>query len=584
MTAQQWRLAASVADVRDKGCLTAQIDKHTLALFAYGDAIVAVDNRCPHMGFPLKDGSVKDGILTCHWHHARFDLISGGTFDLWADDVQSFPVDLRDGQVWVNVAQPHEGTAHQEQRLRDGLERNIPLVIAKAVIGLAGADHELPFRIGLDFGTRYRQSGWGQGLTILTCMMNLLPNLAAEDRARALYHGLGAVANDVDGMAPRFMVHPLPDASADISILKRWLRRFVEVRDSEGAERCVVSAIHAGATPRELADMLFAAVTDRRYIQVGHPLDFTNKALEALDRVGWDPALVAQVLTSLIPGYAAASRMEESNAWRNPVDLVALLEDAFASLDSPVNAGPKALDAQTRQALLDSLLGDDPRATVAAMVDLLRQGLDEVALSEVVVYAAALRIAHFHTSNEFGDWDTALHTFTFANAVHHGLRRLHPTGASEHNTPRTNLLRGVFDAAMSIYLNRFLNIPAARIPEPAPTPGSLDQLAVIFDKQHQVQAAAEAVSAHLHRDSNASAVIMTLGKQLLREDRDFHTIQMFEATVRQFFAQSKDSRAAHIVLIAAARYLAAHAPTMRAQGQTFNIALRLAHGDRLFEE
>jgi len=37
-------------------------------------------------------------------------------------------------------------------------------------------------------------------------------------------------------------------------------------------------------------------------------------------------------------------------------------------------------------------------------------------------------------------------------------------------------------------------------------------------------------------------------------------------------------------LIASARYLAAHAPTMRAQGQTFNIAQRLARGEKLFEE
>src|SRR5512132_3661626 len=36
--------------------------------------IFALDNRCPHMGFPLERGSVEDGILTCHWHHARFDL------------------------------------------------------------------------------------------------------------------------------------------------------------------------------------------------------------------------------------------------------------------------------------------------------------------------------------------------------------------------------------------------------------------------------------------------------------------------------------------------------------------------------
>ena len=36
--------------------------------------VFALDNRCPHMGFPLERGSVSDGILTCHSHHARFDL------------------------------------------------------------------------------------------------------------------------------------------------------------------------------------------------------------------------------------------------------------------------------------------------------------------------------------------------------------------------------------------------------------------------------------------------------------------------------------------------------------------------------
>jgi nitrite reductase/ring-hydroxylating ferredoxin subunit len=44
----------------------------------------ATINRCPHMGFPLDRGSDDDGILTCHWHHARLDPESGCTFDLWA--------------------------------------------------------------------------------------------------------------------------------------------------------------------------------------------------------------------------------------------------------------------------------------------------------------------------------------------------------------------------------------------------------------------------------------------------------------------------------------------------------------------
>src|SRR5690606_31459764 len=103
-----------------------------------------------------------------------------------------------------------------------------------------------------------------------------------------------------------------------------------EVRDADGAERCIVSALRAGMAPATVADMLFAAATDHRYIDIGHPLDFTNKALEALDATAWENAEL--VLTSLVRGYAMADRMEESNAWRHPIDLVAMLEAAFERL------------------------------------------------------------------------------------------------------------------------------------------------------------------------------------------------------------------------------------------------------------
>lgn len=594
--------AANLADLNASGCVTATVEGHTLALFAYGDAVYAVDNRCPHMGFPLHQGSVKDGILTCHWHHARFDLASGGTFDLWADDVRAFPVEIRAGEVWVDMSPPSDVTAHLTQRLRDGLERNISLVIAKSVIGLS--DTHSPrgrgknegveaYRLGLEFGARYRQSGWGQGLTMHTCMMNLLPHIAPEDRSRAMYHGLSAVARDSDGMAPRFLVQPLPNASTDIPTLKRWLRQFIEVRDSEGAERCVVSAVRSGATPQQLAGMLFAAATDHRYIQIGHPLDFTNKALEALDHVGWTQENAELVMTSLVSGYANADRMEESNAWRNPIDLIAILERAFEELHHEDTETRRVLDQLQREGLVNVLLADDPQASVDALLTALRDGVSEVDLAGVVAYAAALRIARFHISNEFGDWDTALHTFTFANAVHQGLRRL-TKGHPEHSVAvrsngrdgeeRPALTRGIFDAAMSIYLDRFLNVPAARIPTPnGKLHGALSDLPMLLDRQQQVDEAGNAVAQLLYGDVSADEVISMLGRLLLREDRDFHTIQCVEAAVAQHELLRATPEAAH-VLIAAARYLAAHAPTMRAQGQTFNIAQRLARGEKLFEE
>ncbi|MCB0069378.1 MAG: Rieske (2Fe-2S) protein, partial [Caldilineaceae bacterium] len=190
--------AAYLSELEAHGQLTVTVGGHTLALFRHQGRIHAIDNRCPHMGFPLDKGSVKDGILTCYWHYARFDLQTGGTFDQWADDVRAFPVEVRDGAVWVDVAPQRDPRAHQRERLQVGLERNLSLVIGKAVLTLLDGDGDPvgPFLAGVAFGTRYRMQGWGQGLTILTVMRNLLPSLHREDRARALYHGLAAVAAD----------------------------------------------------------------------------------------------------------------------------------------------------------------------------------------------------------------------------------------------------------------------------------------------------------------------------------------------------------------------------------------------------
>jgi hypothetical protein len=387
------------------------------------------------------------------------------------------------------------------------------------------------------------------------------------------------VARDCAGAPPRLAVHPLPRAETDVATLKRWFRRLVEVRDSEGAERCIVSAVHTGATSSQLADMLFAAATDHRYIQIGHPLDFTNKALQALDIAGWETERVETVLASLAMGYANADRMEESNAWRNPIDLVALLETAFVKIPAALEQGRLSGPGHFpngRARLTPVLLGDDPQASIDALLQSLVEGASMADLAGVVAYAAALRIASFHTSNEFGDWDTALHTFTFANAVHQGLRRVESV----------DLLRGVFDAAMSIYLDRFLNVPPARLPSPngrANPEATLADFAGLLNRQQQVNEAGELVAQYLYSDGNAPALLATMGRLLLREDRDFHTIQTVEAAFQQYDLLKGTPEAVH-VLVAAARYLGAHSPTVRAQGQTYQIASRLAHGESLFEE
>jgi len=568
--------AASLAELQAAGRLVVHVDRHTICLFAADGDVHAVDNRCPHMGFPLHRGTVCEGILTCHWHHARFDLRTGGTFDQFADELRRFPVTVDGDDVLVDLAPHGDPAAHQRARLHHGLERDIPLVIAKSVISLLERDPDGVdvFRAGIDFGVARRGGGWFRGLTTLTCLMNLAPRLAPADRAAALYHGLADVASDSAGMAPHFAVDPLPGDTPEPERLAGWFRRFVEVRDAEGAERALVSAVQSGASRTELAEMLFAAATDHRYLDGGHTLDFVNKALEALDVAGWDHA--GAVLASLPAQLAGAERMEESNAWRSPVDIVALLERAFAEVPGALASGAAADGGwDEREALVATLLEGEPQSIVDALLDALRAGASPVETASAVSFAAATRIARFPTSNEFGDWDTALHTFTFANAVEQGLRR----------SPSPELVRGVFDAAASVHLDRFLNVPAARMPAPVPDSDPDELLAglpALLDRQQQVEEAGRLVSSYAAAGGDGERLAAALGSAVIREDRNFHTIQCIEAAARQHDLLTGDE--AMLPLLAAVRYLAAHATTTRSQRQTFEIARRLQRGERLYEE
>jgi hypothetical protein len=209
------------------------------------------------------------------------------------------------------------------------------------------------------------------------------------------------------------------------------------------------------------------------------------------------------VLTSLVPGYATATRMEESRSWRSPVDLVTILQQAFEELPGALVEGQSKRGTWSdRDQLIPVLLGNDAQAIADSLLTALRQGCSEEELGGIVVYAAALRIAQFSTNNDFGDWDSAHHTFTFANAVHQGLRRVAPS----------ELLRGVFDAAMSVYLDRFLNVPAARLPKPDKTVENpaelLRELPDLLNRQQQVNQVGELVGCYLSADEGFSIEVV----------------------------------------------------------------------------
>ncbi len=569
---------AAADEVREGTPRIVQAGGRSLGLFFHEGRFFATDNRCPHMGFPLTDGTVEDGILTCPWHHARFEISCGDTLDPFADDVRTYPVEVRDGAVYVDPDperdEPPE--AHWRDRLEHGLRENLDLVVAKSVIGLddEGVHYSVPVGIGAAFGTHYRGDGWGPGLTTLGAMANLLPALRPADRRRALYVGLSAVADDCAGEPPFFVQDPLSADDVPAGRLEAWFRDNVEVRDADGAERVLRAAIRAELPESAIAGMLAAAATDHLYLDAGHRLDFVNKAFETLDHVGWEHA--DDVLPSLVPGLASAGRAEENSAWRQPVDVAELCFAAADALPDLLESGAGAAWTEP-DGFVDTLLGDDPSAAIDALTGAIEEGAAADELAAVVAYAAARRIAQFGTSNQFNDWNTVHHTYTYANAVY-GLAR---------RTDAPAVYRGVFDAGMNVYLDRFLNTPPVPLPQPA---GDDDPDAVLADlaetfeveADEEVDRAGRLTAAYLAAGGDVDRLKRRLGEVLLREDAGFHPRQNVEAAFAQHAAQS-DAERARVHLVATARYLAAHTPTRRAGEQTFRIADRLNRGERIHE-
>jgi hypothetical protein len=302
------------------------------------------------------------------------------------------PVEIRaGGEIWVKPVFGYANpTGHWRQRHEEGLGHNLSLVIAKAVHGQLAAGL-LPVdvvRQGALFGTRNRD-GWDTGLTILTALGQLLPFLSEEETHLALFHGVRRVAEDCDGATSRREREPLA-SRPDLTTLKVWLRRWVAVRHRDAAERTVLTAIASGASLAELADLFFAAETDRAYADGGHSLDSINKAFECIDVIGWEYA--ADMLPSVVGQMAAARGAEERTAWRQPVDLIALCERAGAELPHLFAAGDTSGDWSDHAALSESLLGDDPTQIINALTVAASDGASPADLGRSLAYAAALRV------------------------------------------------------------------------------------------------------------------------------------------------------------------------------------------------
>lgn len=553
-----------------------------LALFRDQGEFHAVDNRCPHMGYPLSQGSVRDGVLICHWHHWEFDLKTGGCFLAGGDDVKAFPVELRpDGDLYVGLARDEREASRRRlvergrRALEQGLKDRSTFLIAKAVTALrqAGGTPQEIIQQGLYYGAYKSSEGFSSGLAILTIAANLWQDVDPADHNLFLVHGLTQISRRSSGSSRR-RIFPFPRAQRDpdLATLKRWFRRAVEQRDHGAAERILVTLRDRGQGPAVLADFVFSAATDHYFTGDGHALDFANKLFEGLDYVDWEGG--HEILRPIVVDLINRTRHEETSRW---ADSVPVLEAVFARLDSIWE------DNQQRRAELDIsayaqfLLGDDFVPLVADLEARLRAGVAPTDLCRALTYAGAIRTARFHLKNE-GDWHDVANIYSYA----HGLYRAFQLA------PSRDLLRGLFHGVVFLTYLRWLNMPAARLPRPgqrlaesfASDEALLDRLREFADFQ-KVFEAEVLVNQYLEEGRDLQRLRHALAHITLREDAELHMFQVLEVAFRHC-ELSGDPEERRLHLLAATRYITAQKVMKNILWSTEN-AERLQRGELLSE-
>jgi len=79
-------------------------------------------------------------------------------------------------------------------------------------------------------------------------------------------------------------------------------------------------------------------------------------------------------------------------------------------------------------------------------------------------------------------------------------------------------------------------------------------------------------------------LIDTLTFAAVREDLDFHSLQVLEAGFTQAEEWPLDSAQRELLYTAICRHLAAHCPTRRSSSQSVAVALRLQKGEEAYAE
>ncbi len=402
----EWTRAIELDRLLAKGQVAIKHRGRHIALFLHDGRVLACNNRCPHEGYPLAEGTLDAAcVLTCNWHNWKFDLKTGATI-YGGDSLRTYPVKVDDGAIWLDTREASAGERteralrHLDQAMADYDTARIARELARLDRAGATPDQALGRAIHATHA-RFRD-GMTHAYAAAEAWLRLRDSLADDAlRLACATEAFAYIAFDT----LREKDYPFPAAQAP------WdAGRFataIESQDELGAVALLSGALAQGLHFDDLEPSL-AEATLAHYNDFGHTLIYLMHVRRLIRRLGTD--VERPLLLTWLRSLILATREDLLPAFRRYGDAVAAWHagprrDAIAE-------GPCAFEGKSVHEVL--------AATVAAA------GSAPLEIYVALMDAAARHLLRFderhalRTDNGIGDnvgWLDFTHALTFGHAL-----------------------------------------------------------------------------------------------------------------------------------------------------------------------
>lgn len=424
---------------------------HQIAIVRTRDGeVFAVDNRCPHEGYPLAEGTVAGCLLTCNWHNYKFDLRDGSCV-MGEEGVRSYPTRIVDDRIEIDLSEPDpaQAIARLWQSMDEGMFQHQMGRVARDVVRLIQLDVS-PEDIAA-YSARWdatrAEYGSSHALPVAADIIHWFPQFGGAQAAIPLAQALDICARPHIRRPKRDRPAPI-DPGDDPYKAGDHILVAIAAEDAAQAEGLIRGAIQRGWGRAEIEPWLFRAVS-AHFLDFGHQLIYLVKMMELLERVGFEHA--DPIIGSYVFGVVNGTREDLLPEWRS---LHTHLDALNSEWDSLYTATTTAADPSWAgsDALTAAVLDGSRSEAFSALTEALRNRAPIRSIIGALNEAAGHRMIRFDVAHDANvsvqdSWLSVTHIQTYMAALRHAADRFdHP-----------DLLRLVYFGAMFCHKGKGLD-------------------------------------------------------------------------------------------------------------------------------